>query len=151
MKVRCTDNEGGRYPLTIGKIYEVIRTSEVGGVDTYQVTNDKGIVDDYFTHRFEVVQDATKRVRCVDNSMADTELTLDKVYDVVSEMSSDYKVIDDMGRETYFLKKRFVPVSNEVVESATQAAPTLPAPPQDPPFDFDAYNGIKNIRKVHIP
>lgn len=150
MKVRCTDNEGGRYPLTIGKTYEVIRTSDVGGVDTYQVNNDKGEVDDYFTHRFEVVQDATKRVKCVVNS-GTSDLTIGKTYEVVSENDHDYLVVDDTGTQAFYVKKRFEVVSDQVVEPTTQAAPISPPPPQDPPFDFDAYNGTKPLRKVHIP
>lgn len=146
MKVRCIDNDHGRYHLTIGKVYDVIQQV----VDTYTIANDDGETNDYFMTRFEIVQDAIKRVRCV--APLTGHLTTGKVYEVVNVLSQDYEVRDDTGNTDLYIKSRFVPVYDDaVVEPATKEAPTLPAPPQDPPFDFDAYNGIKPLRKVHIP
>ncbi len=89
----------------------------------------------------------TKRVKCMDAS-GTSDLTIGRTYEVVKELTHDYIVVGNSGAHAYYLKRRFQPVSDKVVEPATPAAPTPPSPP---PFDFDAYNGIKHIRKVHLP
>ncbi len=89
----------------------------------------------------------TKRVECMDAS-GTSDLTIGRTYEVVKELTHDYIVVGNSGAHAYYLKRRFQPVSDKVVEPATSTAPTSPSPP---PFDFDAYNGIKHIRKVHLP
>ncbi len=144
-----SDPDGEDVPACVWD-KEVMSSNEMG----YHKFIQGGYAWGFYTERSLVIAErittttvSTKRVKCMDDS-GTSDLTIGKEYEVVSEMTHDYLVVGNSGGQAYYLKKRFQPVSDKVVEPATPAAPTLPPPP---PFDFDAYNGIKHIRKVHLP
>lgn len=91
---------------------------------------------------FDVVKNATKKVKCIDAN-GTSRLISGKVYEVISESDTSY-VIQDEQQEGGWYKERF-----EVVEEGQPATTNQPvvqpttATTEPPPFDWDAYNGIK--------
>ncbi|WP_027684348.1 DUF7352 domain-containing protein [Rhizobium leguminosarum] len=60
------------------------------------------------------------KVKCIDNKHAGSALTKGRVYAVIEEMRSDYRVLDDNGKKTGWLKYRFETVDEIGWDAATR-------------------------------
>ena len=59
------------------------------------------------------------KVKCIDNKTVEEYLTINKIYSVIEEYKTSYKIIDDNDKMFCYSKYRFlkVPETNEVNES----------------------------------
>ncbi len=91
---------------------------------------------------FDVVKATAKKVKCIE-ATGTSRLISGKVYEVISESDTSYVIHDEQEAGGWY-KERF-----EVVDEGQPAATNQPtvqptvATTQPPPFDWDAYNGIK--------
>lgn len=92
MKVECIDKE---FDITVGTVYEVLMVENQG--DSYKIKNDSGIIAEYPTCIFKIV-DAIK-AKCI--SDANKGLIKGSIYDVVSiDMErNECRVIDESGED----------------------------------------------------
>lgn len=70
MKVKCIDT-GNNLNLTIGKVYEVLKDSCLGGYSGFWIFNDRGIKDWYKKERFKIINE------CVNNEY--------DIYEIISD------------------------------------------------------------------
>ena len=119
-KVECVNNIFNNF--TIGKTYDIIKTD--GNI--WEITNDDGIVLPYIEGYFkDITKSKNMKVECISNGNL-YDLTIGKTYEVISELSDFYNIIDDKGRNYWYLKKWFkqIPESkNEKVEYIKNNAP----------------------------
>ena len=51
------------------------------------------------------------KIKCIDNDDYWLNLTIDKIYEVIAESSSGYKIINDLGEENWYRKEWFKTIS----------------------------------------
>lgn len=51
MKVKCIEKPEVWFPITVGKVYDVIEETK----DSYKIINDRGDEEPFFKYRFEIV------------------------------------------------------------------------------------------------
>lgn len=63
------------------------------------------------------------KVKCISNKTLEEYLTKNKIYPLIDENTTSYKIIDDNDKILYYSKIRFVPFyENELIELATEIA-----------------------------
>lgn len=116
MEVKCIDNKCLEECLTIDKIYKVLNESE----HFYHIIDDNYKKKVCAKNRFKVVEEDNKmKVKCIDNKNNTDYLTINKIYTVIEEYKTSYKIVDDENKIFCYSKHRFlkVPETNEVYES----------------------------------
>ena len=115
MKVKCIDDKTIEEYITKGKVYLVERETE----DSYKIIDDRDERTYYSKYRFIPVEESKLKVKCIDNKNNTDYLTINKIYTVIDEYKSSYKIIDDNDKMFCYSKHRFikVPEVNEVYES----------------------------------
>ena len=53
------------------------------------------------------MKDTIKKVRCTEKGLWENSLTEGEEYEVVSEKTLTYIIIDNFGKENHYFKKRF--------------------------------------------
>ena len=53
------------------------------------------------------MKDTIKKVRCTEKGLWENSLTEGKEYEVVSERTLKYVIVDNFGKENHYFKKRF--------------------------------------------
>lgn len=115
MKVKCIDNKGLKDFLTIDKIYTVLEEDET----RYLILDDVNELIRYSKNRFIPVEESKMKVKCIDNKNNTDYLTINKIYSVIEEYKTSFKIVDDKNKMFCYSKYRFlkVPEVNEVSES----------------------------------
>ncbi len=83
----------------------------------------------------------TKKVKCISDAMT-SRLIRGKVYDVLDETPTSYTIRDEHDVGGWY-KDRFEVVGEEPAATNQPVVQPAVSTTQPPPFDWDAYNGIK--------
>lgn len=120
MKGICINDKFGEKTngeLTEGKEYSIKQAQHFE--DYYELINNKGVLATYKKERFKIVEgekmeDKTIRVTCTDRDIW-SHLTKGKEYEVIEETEKKYKIVDDAKNCTYYSKKLFEEVKEDVL------------------------------------
>jgi hypothetical protein len=111
-KVECIESGCYCFPLTKGKVYDIISEND----SFYCLIADDGKEHMYAKCRFkEIIPQKQKdmKVRCINNEYVFSFLTRGKIYDIITEKVDYYIIMSDNNTERGFLKERFEIVSQE--------------------------------------
>jgi hypothetical protein len=100
--VKIIHNAQGRWPVTVGKVYEVVRIADQGSV---VITQDDGTQDTFGEWTFQIVDKVEEQTLNTDDDTIQS--TIDKHYSFNYTLSEEEKKEGSVKIDPYFVAKQW--------------------------------------------